>query len=53
MRQAEWTHDVHYPKINCASCHQLHQEVDVIKNIPTKKRIQFCVDCHQPGREIR
>ena len=50
LRQAEWTHDVHYKNINCSSCHQLHQTIDPIKDIPTKQRIQLCVDCH---RQIR
>jgi cytochrome c-type protein NrfB len=46
LRQAEWTHDVHYKKINCASCHQLHESVDPIINISRKPRIKLCVDCH-------
>ncbi|MCP4326600.1 MAG: cytochrome C [Psychromonas sp.] len=52
LRQAEWTHDVHYQKINCASCHQLHQVSDPIKNILKKQRIQLCVDCHQQDKEL-
>lgn len=52
LRQTEWTHDVHYQKINCSSCHQLHQIIDPIKNISAKKRIQLCVDCHQKDKDM-
>ena len=46
LRQAEWTHDVHYKKTRCASCHQLHDSVDPIINIKRTARIKLCVDCH-------
>ncbi len=46
LRQAEWTHDVHYKKINCSSCHQLHEPVDPVININRTARIKLCIDCH-------
>ncbi|PKH02810.1 cytochrome C [Psychromonas sp. MB-3u-54] len=51
LRKAEWTHDVHYKKINCASCHKLHDAVDPIINIERKSRIKLCVDCHHSINE--
>ena len=46
LRSAEWTHDVHFTEINCSSCHELHQDVDPIKNIEPTSRILMCIDCH-------
>lgn len=52
LRQAEWTHDVHFKQINCASCHDLHTDVDPIKGIDKKFRIQLCVDCHTEDQAL-
>jgi len=52
LRQAEWTHDVHYKQINCASCHSLHTDVDPIIGIEKKLRIQLCVDCHTEDQAL-
>ncbi|MDX1300860.1 cytochrome c3 family protein [Photobacterium sp.] len=52
LRQAEWTHDVHYKQINCASCHSLHTDEDPIIAIEKKIRIQLCVDCHAEGQAL-
>jgi len=46
LREADWTHDVHYKNINCAACHKLHDAVDPVINIERKTRIKLCVDCH-------
>ncbi|HEY7865600.1 MAG TPA: cytochrome c3 family protein [Psychromonas sp.] len=51
LRKAEWTHDVHYKNINCASCHKLHDAVDPMINIDRKSRIKLCVDCHNSINE--
>jgi len=47
LRQAEWSHDVHYTQLNCASCHRLHQPQDPIIGIKPKSRVKLCVDCHR------
>jgi cytochrome c-type protein NrfB len=52
LRQADWTHDVHYKQINCASCHDLHTDVDPIISIENKSRIQRCVDCHTEDQAL-
>lgn len=52
LRQAEWTHDVHFKQINCASCHSLHKEVDPIKGIEKKLKIEMCVDCHAKDQAL-
>jgi len=52
LRQAEWTHDVHYKQIYCASCHSLHTEADPINGIENKRRIEMCVDCHKKDQAL-
>ncbi|PSW05610.1 cytochrome c3 family protein [Photobacterium lipolyticum] len=52
LRQTEWTHDVHYKQINCASCHSLHTDVDPVIGIEEKSRIQLCIDCHTEDQAL-
>ncbi|QLE86761.1 MULTISPECIES: nitrite reductase [Shewanella] len=47
LSEADWTHNVHSNKVNCAGCHQLHPEVDPIIGISESKRIASCVSCHE------
>jgi len=46
LSQADWTHDVHSNKVNCASCHQLHPESDPIIGVTASERSEMCSDCH-------
>ncbi|RTR38126.1 nitrite reductase [Shewanella canadensis] len=46
LSQADWTHDVHSNKVNCASCHQLHPEIDPIIGVTALDRSEMCSGCH-------
>jgi len=46
LAMADWTHNVHADRVNCASCHQLHVEYDPILGITAKDRSQLCRGCH-------
>ncbi|ABV38167.1 hypothetical protein Ssed_3563 [Shewanella sediminis HAW-EB3] len=46
IAMADWTHNVHADKVNCASCHQLHVEYDPMLQITVKERSQLCRGCH-------
>ncbi|SQH78067.1 conserved protein of unknown function [Shewanella benthica] len=46
LAMADWTHNVHADRVNCASCHQLHVEYDPIIGITAKERSQLCRGCH-------
>ncbi|WP_299793461.1 nitrite reductase [uncultured Shewanella sp.] len=43
---ADWTHNVHADKVNCASCHQLHVEYDPMLTNTPQERSQLCRGCH-------
>lgn len=47
LAEADWTHNVHSDKVNCADCHQLHPEVDPIIGQTESVRIKSCVSCHE------
>lgn len=47
LEAADWTHNVHSNKVNCADCHQLHPEVDPIIGISESTRTKSCVSCHE------
>lgn len=63
MRQKEWTHDVHFEAIGCASCHTLHTPIDAMQKIldvaktdppaARKARVKLCVDCHSDLEAIQ
>ncbi len=50
MRKGTWTHDVHFNKITCSNCHELHLEKDApVKGIigqTATEQVQMCVQCH-------
>lgn len=46
LRTAFWQHDVHFMKLSCASCHQLHREKDPMQGLDKKSQVKLCVDCH-------
>jgi len=46
LSQADWTHDVHSNKVNCAGCHRLHSELDPATGISAPERSEMCRDCH-------
>ena len=46
LAMADWTHNVHANRVNCASCHQLHVEYDPVIGITAKERSQLCRGCH-------
>jgi|GEM_PF-2940723 len=46
LAMADWTHNVHADKVNCASCHQLHVEYDPMLVNTAQARSQLCRECH-------